>query len=66
MGRNTEIAKAIINAYIGQNGDFTAEGLFTLYEIQNGNNELLLEHVKALKNIFEKAIEEIENDRQTY
>ena len=66
MGGNTEIAKAIINAYIGNNGDFSAEGLFTLYEIQNGNKELLLEHVKALKNIFEKAIEEIENDKGTH
>ena len=62
--KNKELAKAIICAYLNQNGDFTPEGLFTIYEIHNGNDEILLEHVKALKNIFEKAIEEIESEKQ--
>ena len=60
--KNKELAKAIITAYLNSSGDFTPEGLLTMYEISNGNDELLLKHVKALKNIFEKAIKEIESE----
>lgn len=62
--KNKELAKAIIIAYLSSNdnGDFTPEGLITMWEIKNGNDDLLLEHIKALKNIFEKAIGEIENE----
>ena len=60
MGRNTDIAKHIILANL--NGSLTLESVSTMYEIANGNNEILLDHIKALKNIFEKAIEEIENE----
>ena len=62
--KNKEVAKAIILAYLEIG--MTPDGLYSIYEIRDDNNELLLEHVKALKNIFEKAIEEIENDKGTH
>lgn len=64
--KNKELAKAIIIAYLSSNdnGDFTPEGLITMWEIKNGNDDLLLEHIKALKNIFEKAIGEIEGNKK--
>ena len=60
MERNKEIAKHIILANL--NGSLTLESVSAMYEIANGNDDILLDHVKALKNIFEKAIEEIENE----
>lgn len=59
--RNKEIAKAVITSYLSNKLSF--ESLGTVYEIQNGDDELLLEHVKALKNIFERAIKEIEGEK---
>lgn len=69
MNPNKEVAKHVILAYLGQT--VKAENVYTVYQIQNGDDELLLEHVKALKNIFENAINEmskvekgfIENER---
>lgn len=62
MGKNTEVAKAVIISYLGTS--LSAHSLGAIYEIRGGNNELLLEHVKALKNIFENAIKEIENGKR--
>lgn len=61
--RHKELAKNVITAYLSKNGDFTPDGFFIMYEINSGNDELLLEHIKALKNIFEKAIEEMEGEK---
>lgn len=57
---NKEIASAVIKSYLGTG--LSSRGLSTIYEINMGNNELLLEHVKALKNIFERAIKEMEDE----
>ena len=54
---NKEIAKHVILAYLGQT--VKAENVYTVYQIQNGDDELLLEHIKALKNIFDNAIKEM-------
>ena len=64
MQKNKEIAKSMILSYLGSK--LSLETVAVSYEISKGNDELLLEHVKALKNIFEKAIEEIENDKGTH
>lgn len=61
MRKHTAIAKAVILAYLG-NG-LKPEGLYDIYEINRGNKKVLLGHIMALKTIFEKAIEEIENER---
>lgn len=58
---NKEVAKNVICSYLG-NGE-TIDALNDLYEIRNGNNELLLDHIKALKNIFENAIKEMKQTK---
>ena len=63
MRKHTAIARAVILAYLG-NG-LRPDGLYDIYEINHGNKKVLLGHVMALKKIFEKAIEEIENGEQT-
>ena len=53
-----EVAKRVLVSYLkNANSSISiAEGL----EIKAGNNELLLEHIKALINIFNKAKKELE------
>lgn len=38
----------------------TEDGIYELLQIQTGSKEVLLEHLKAIHNIFGKAIEELE------
>ena len=57
MSPNKEVAKHVILAYLGQT--VKAENVYAVYQIQNGDDELLLEHIKALKSIFERAIGEM-------
>lgn len=61
-----EIAKNIvINNLSG--GEPTLYVINDIFEISTGNNDVLLEHLQALKNIFEKAIDEltvIKNERK--
>lgn len=59
--KNKEIAKAVILSYIGSS--LSAESMRIIYDIRAGDNELLLDHVKALHHIFENAIKEIENEK---
>lgn len=53
-----EAATNVIKTYLGK--IMTAEGFNALYEISHGNNELLKEHINALKNIFEEASKELD------
>jgi len=63
---NTEIAKEIICGYLeslASKDMISFEGLKEAMSIKfDKTNKVLLEHIKALKNIFEKAIIEIEGD----
>lgn len=56
--RELELSKEIITSYLNKN--ITLYGLNDLYEINDGNEKLLLEHLKALVNIFQKAIDYLE------
>ena len=40
----------------------TAEGIYELFEINNGNKKVILEHLKAINSIVSKAIEELEGE----
>ena len=60
--KNKELAKAVITSYLGTS--LTPLGMNDIYEIRGGNDELLLEHIKALRNIFEAAIKEIEDGQE--
>lgn len=46
-------------------GEPTMENISELFEIQNGNKKVLLEHLKAINSISDKAIKilgDVEND----
>ena len=53
-----ELSKEIICAFLEKN--ISLNNLNELYEIKSGNKKILLEHLKALSNIFRGAIEELE------
>lgn len=48
--------------------NLTHKGLCDLHEIQNGNNEILLKHIRAICNILTKGYKEIiqEGDSNEY
>ncbi len=54
------LAKEIIVLYLGK--EITLVGLSELYDIQNGDNEVLLRHVKTLESIFTQARKDLENE----
>lgn len=61
-----EIAKNIVINNLSS-GEPTPYSISDIYDINRGDTDLLLEHIKALKNIFEKAIDEltvIKNERK--
>lgn len=53
-----ELSKEIICAFLEKN--INLSNLNELYEIKSGNKKILLEHLKALSNIFRETIEELE------
>lgn len=57
-----ESAKSIILSVL-QDGIPTIDVINSIYEIQNGNKEELKEHIKAIKNIIDKALNDIENNK---
>ena len=58
-----ESAKSIILSVL-QDGIPTIDVIDSVYRIKNGNKGELKEHIKAIKNIMSKALEELnkEND----
>lgn len=58
---NKAVAKSVITAYLGQR--LSPLNMHTLYEIDGGNDDLLLKHIKALRYIFDEAIKEIEESK---
>lgn len=62
---NVEVARQIIMSYLENlaNKDMiSCEGLREVMAIKcDETNKILLEHIKAIKNIMEKAIEELES-----
>ena len=52
-----EFAKRMILNTLGQN--LSPEALSDAYEISHGNNKILLEHITALIEIFNKAKEQM-------
>lgn len=66
MKTNKEIAKEIIVSYfetLGSKDLLNADGFQEIMAIKfDDTDKILLEHIKAIKNIMEKAIKEIEGD----
>lgn len=55
-----DCAKTFVNTILQNNGNVTFEGLSDIYEIQKGNKDVLIEHIRAIRNIMNKALEELE------
>lgn len=55
-----DVAKEIIVAFIGK--DSSPRGLYEIFEIQSGNDKLLLEHINMIIRIFEKAKKQLEEE----
>jgi len=60
MKKESELAKSFVISILSQNP--TVYGLSDVYEINGGNKKMLLEHLKAIANIMNKAIEELKKD----
>ena len=60
MNKYIEISKMFVCTILSNNSEPTTDGLAEILEIRMGNEKLLLEHLKAINNIFNKAIEELE------
>ena len=58
---NKEIAREIISNYLTTISNFNVSIMAEAVRVRH-DDIVLLEHIKALKNIFNEAIEEIEND----
>ena len=55
-----DVAKEIIVAFIEK--DPSPRSVYEIFEIQSGNDKLLLEHINAIIRIFEKAKKQLEEE----
>ena len=60
MNKYVEISKKFVCTILSNNAEPTTDELAEILEIRMGNEKLLLDHIKAINNIFNKAIEELE------
>ena len=58
MNKYIEISKMFVFSILNANP--TVDGISDIYEINQGDTELLLKHLKAITNIMNKAIKELE------
>lgn len=58
--RAKDIAKSIVTGHL--NSCMNPYALNDLYEMANGNKQILLGHIEALRDIFDMAIKEIKED----
>ena len=59
MNKYIEISKMFVFNILNANP--TADGIADIYEISQGDTELLLEHLKAITSIMNNAINELES-----
>lgn len=60
MNKYIEISKMFVFSILNANS--TANGIADIFEINQGDTELLLKHLKAITNIMNKAIKELERE----
>lgn len=60
MSRYVELSKHFVEVILNNHAEPTAEGLVEILEIKSGNEELLIEHLKAITDIMNQAIKELE------
>lgn len=60
MNKELNVAKSIIRNHLDTN--LNIDSLNSIYEIDNGNKEILLAHIDAVISIFKKAKEQLEEE----
>ena len=60
MSDIVKLAKSFVISILSNNDSPTLEALSEIYWIRSGNKELLIEHIKAIRNIMDKALKELE------
>lgn len=60
MNKYIEISKMFVFSIL--NANLTADGIADIFEINHGDTELLLKHLKAINSIINKAIKELERE----
>lgn len=60
MSEYVKIAISLVIKILQNNDNPTNEGLHEIFEIQRGNKKIIIEHIKAIRDIMDKALEELE------
>lgn len=60
MNKSVEISKKFVYSILSNVSEPTIDGIAEILEIKSGNKEVLLDHLKAITNIMNRAIEELE------
>lgn len=60
MSKELKVATDMICKILSNYNEPTFEGFREIYDIRKGDKELLLNHLRAIYNIFGKAIEQLE------
>ncbi len=60
MSECVKVAISLIIKILQNNDNPTSEAIYALLEVQSGNKKVIIEHMKAIKNIMNRALEELE------
>ena len=60
MSEYVKTAISLVIKILQNNDNPASEGLYEIFDIQRGNKKIIIEHIKAIKNIMDKALEELE------
>lgn len=60
MSDVVKLAKSFVISILSNNNSPTPEALSDIYWIRSDDKELLIEHIKAIRNIMDKALKELE------
>lgn len=60
MSEYVKIAISFIIKILQNSDNPTSEAIYDLLEVQSGNKKVIIEHIKAIRNIMDKALEELE------
>lgn len=61
MSEYVKFAKQFILSFLCKD-NVTIETMNSIYEINAGNKDELIKHIKAVRDIMDKALEELERD----
>ena len=64
MSDIVKLAKSFVISILSNGNSPTLEALSDIYWIRSGNKELLIEHIKAIRNIMNKALKELNNEEK--